>query len=314
MPPNPPTTTVTGPPSPALPGVDLVMAALRAIDISHVLVASGNIGSLRVADLRLGEATVDRLVVEGVSASVHAGSAFLQDVRILLELRLSVDWWYDIWVWDDSGSQGLGSLSFVIGIGNVAVPSLRDIDLAIPRATVTDASLNVAPIQNLDLGGAGFRGLRIDDTKLPASGFGLSGLQLGAVTVASVGAPDATARSLAIDEFAPRSPIRLPAVEVANIRVPSAQVPNVVSQGAVNIDNAQATRRGVSLDLGILGFTFWAAPVVDIHIGTLTLSNVSLSAGIDRLRVEDVSVPVTVRGVSDGDLRLEQLTVNQISI
>ena len=74
---------------------------------------------------------------------------------------------------------------------------------------------------------------------------------MGAVTVASVGAPDATARSLAIDEFAPRSPIRLPAVEVANIRAPSAQVP-------------------------------------------------SLFAGIDRLRVEDVSVPVTVRGVSAG--------------
>ena len=92
------------------------------------------------------------------------------------ERRLSVDWWYDIWVWDDSGSQGLGSLSFAIGIGNVAVPLLRDIDLAIPRATVTDASLNVAPIQNLDLAGR-LRGLRIDDTQLPASGFGLSGLQ-----------------------------------------------------------------------------------------------------------------------------------------
>lgn len=311
MPPNPPT---TAPASPALPGVDLVMAALRAIDISQVMVASGNIGSLRVADLRLGAATVDRLVVEGVSAGIHAGSAFLQDVRILLELRLSVDWWYDIWVWDDSGSQGLGSLSFGIGIGNVAVPSLRDIDLAIPRATVTDASLNVAPIANLDLGASRFADLRLEDTRLPASGFGLNGLQLGAVTVASVGAPDATARSLAIGEFTPDNPIRLPAVEVANIRVPAARVPNIVSQGAINIDNAQATRRGVSLDLGVLGFTFWAAPVVDIHIGTLTLSNVALSAGIDRLRVEDVAVPVTVRGVSAGDLRLEQLTVNQISL
>jgi hypothetical protein len=297
-----------------LPGAGLVLAALRAIDISQVLVASGSIGSLRVADLRLGEATVDRLVVEGVSASVHAGSAFLQDVRILLELRLSVDWWYDIWVWDDSGTQGLGSLSFGIGIGNVAVPSLRDIDLGVPQATVTDASLSVAPVQNLDLGGASLRELRLDDTKLPASGFGLNGLQLGGVSIDSLGAPDATTRSLGVGEFKPRGPIRLPAVEVANIRVPAAQVPNVVSQGAINIDDAQATRRGVSLDLGILGFTFWAAPVVDIHIGTLTLSNVSLSAGIDRLRVEDVSVPVTVRGVTAGDLRLEQLTVNQISI
>ena len=96
--------------------------------------------------------------------------------------------------------------------------------------------------------------------------------------------------------------------------MPAAQVPNVVSQGAVDIANAQATRRGVELDLGVIGFTFWVAPVVDIHIGTLTLTNVSLSAAIDRLRVEGVSLPVTVHGVSAGDLRFEHLTVNQISI
>jgi hypothetical protein len=314
MAPAPTTTPVTGTVPPLAPGADLVLAALRAIDISQVLVASGSIGSLRVAELRLGEATVDRLVVQGVSASVHAGGAFLEDVRFVLELRLSVDWWYDIWIWSDSGTESLGSLSFGIGIGNVLVPSLRDIDLSIPSATVADASVTVAPVRNLDLGGASFRDLRVDDTKLPASGFGLNGLQLGAVNIASLGAPDATARSLGIGAFAPRGPLHLPAVEVANIRVPAASVPNVVSQGAVNIDDAQATRRGVRLNLGILGFTFWVAPVLDIHIGTLTLSNVSASAGIDRLRVEGVSVPVTVQGVTAGDLRLDTLTVNQISL
>ena len=147
---------------------------------------------------RLGDATVDRLVVQGITARVHSGSAFLQNVRFLLELKLSVHWWYDIGLWSDSGDQGLGSLSFALGIGNVAVPSLSDINLAVPSATVTDASLNVSPVQNLDLGSAGLRDLRVDDTKLPASGFGLSGLQLGAVSVASLGAPDATARSLAV--------------------------------------------------------------------------------------------------------------------
>ena len=305
--------TIAAPPG-SLGVANLALTALRSIDISQVLVGAGGIGSLRVQDLRLGAATVDRLVVEGISASVHAGSAFLRNVRILLDLRLSVDWWYDVGLWDDSGSQGLGSLSFAIGIGNVAVPSLRDIDLAVPRATVTGASLNVAPVQNLDLGGADLRGIRADDVKLPGSGFGLDGLQLGAVTIASLGAPDATVRAVAVEEFTPRAPIRLPAVEVGNIRVPAAQVPTAVSQGAINIDDAQATRRGVSLNLGVLGFTFWAAPVVDIHVETLTLSNVALSAGIDRLRVEGVSVPVTVRGVSAGGLRLEQLTVNQISL
>jgi len=305
-----PTVAITPPPNLA----DLVATALRSVDISQVFLGGGTIGSLRVQDIGIGAATVDRLVVQGITAGVHSGSAFLQNVRILLELRLSVHWWYDVGLWSDSGDQGLGSLSFALGIGNVAVPSLSDINLAVPSATVTGASLNVAPVQNLDLGSAALRDVRVDDVKLPASGFGLEGLQLGAVTIASVGAPDATARSLSVAELAPSGALRLPAVEVGNIRVPAAQVPNITSQGAVDIANAQATRRGVELDLGVIGFTFWVAPVVDIHIGTLILSNVSLSAAIDRLRVEGVSLPVTVHGVSAGDLRFEQLTVNQISL
>jgi len=54
--------------------------------------------------------------------------------------------------------------------------------------------------------------------------------------------------------------------------------------------------------------------VFDIHIGQLTLTDVTAAASIDRLRLEDVSAPVTIRGVLLGDLQLEQLTVNQISI
>ena len=300
--------------TPPLGVADLALTALRSIDIARVLVGAGTLGTLRIQDIGIGAATVDRLVVQGINAGIHAGSAFLQNVRILLELRLSVHWWYDVGLWSDSGDQGLGSLSFALGIGNVAVPSLSDINLAVPSATVTGASLNVEPVRNLDLGSASLRDVRVEDVKLPASGLGLTGLELGAVTVASVGVPDATARSLSVAELTPSGALRLPAVEVGNIQVPAAQVPNVTSMGAVDIANAQATRRGVELDLGVIGFTFWAAPVVDIHIGTLILSNVSLSAAIDRLRVEGVSLPVTVHGVSAGDLRFERLTVNQISL
>jgi hypothetical protein len=242
-PPGPGPTLAITPPQAV---VGLTLNALRSIDISQVLVGTGTIGSLRIQDIGIGAATVDRLVVQGITAGVHSGSAFLQNVRFLLELKLSVHWWYDVGLWSDSGDQGLGSLSFALGIGNVAVPSLSDINLAVPSATVTGASLNVSPVQNLDLGSAGLSDVRVDDVKPPASGFGLNGLQLGTVSVASLGAPDATARSLAVGQLAPSGPLRLPAVEVGNIRVPSTQVPNVVSQGAVDIANAQATRRGSS--------------------------------------------------------------------
>ena len=116
----------------------------------------------------------------------------------------------------------------------------------------------------------------------------------------------------------PEQPPRIESFALAgwmeNVRIPAAQIPNVVSQGSVDIEDAQATRRGVSLSLGLFGFTFWVAPVFDIHIGKLTLSDVIAAASIESLRLEDVSAPVTIRGVRMGDLQLEQLTVNQVSI
>jgi len=300
---------------PAPSTADLITAALRTIDISQIAVVSGTAGSLGVERVELGEATIDRLVVQGVSASIQAGTTLLQDVRFVLELRLSVDWWYDFgWLGSGGDTVNLPSLSFGLTLGNVLVPSLDDINLTVPSATVNDAGAAIAPISNLDLGGATFRDMRVDDTELPSAGFGLAGMELGAVTIDKVGLPATTSRALRVGHFTPNAPLHLPAAEVTGIEIPAAQIPNVVSQGAVDIEDAQATRRGVSLSLGLFGFTFWVQPVFDIHIGQLTLTDVSASASIDRLRLEDVSAPVTIRGVTMGDLQLEQLTVNQISI
>ena len=301
-----------GPPPSA---ADVIARALRTIDIGQIGVVSGTAGSLGIDRIELGEATIDRLVIQGVSASIQAGATWLQDVRFVLELRLSVDWWYDFgWLGSGGGTVGLPSLSFGLTLGNVLVPSLDDINLSVPSAVVNDAGAAIAPIANLDLGGASFRDLRVDDTQLPSAGFDLSGMSLGAVSIDSVGFPAAASRRLSLGHFTPDGPLRLPAAEVTGIQIPSAQIPNVVSQGAIDIEDAQATRRGVSLSLGLFGFTFWVAPVFDIHIGQLTLSDVTAAASIERLRLEDVSAPVTIRGVRMGDLQLEQLTVNQVSI
>jgi hypothetical protein len=294
---------------------DVIARALRTIDIAQIGVVSGTAGSLGVDRIEVGEASIDRLVIQGVSASIQAGTTLLQDVRFLLELRLSVDWWYDFgWLGSDSGTVGLPTLGFGLTLGNVLVPSLQDINLSVPSATVTDAGASIAPITHVDLGAARFRDLRVEDTQLPSAGFGLSGMDLGSVTVDNVGFPASTSRRLTLGEFTPDAPLRVPVAEVTGIQIPSAHVPNVVSQGAVDIENAQATRRGVSLSFGLFGFTFWVQPVFDIHIGQLTLSDVTAAASIARLRLEDVSAPVTIRGVRMGDLQLEQLTVNQVSI
>jgi hypothetical protein len=301
--------------APAPAPADVIAQALRTVDISQIAVVSGTAGSLGVERIEIGDAVIDRLVVEGVSASIQAGTTMLQDVRFVLELRLSVDWWYDFgWLGSGGDTVNLPSLSFGLNIGNVLVPSLDDINLSVPSATVNNAGASIAPITALDLGGATFRDLRVNDTRLPSAGFGLSGMDLGAVSIATVGFPAASSRRLGLAHFSPNAPVRLPAAEVTGIEIPSAQIPNVVSQGAVDIEDAQATRRGVSLSLGLFGFTFWVQPVFDIHIGQMTLSNVTAAASIQRLRLEDVRAPVTISGVMMGDLQLQELTVNQISI
>lgn len=310
----PDTTHATLSSSATLQLADLLSDALRTLRISQVLVGSGAIGSLGVGNIELGEATIDRLIVQNASATLQAGSAFLQNVRFALELRLSVEWWYDIKIWDDSGTNDLGSLSFAMNIGNVSVPSLHDISVAIPQATVNGAQAHIEPVVNLDLGSATFSDVKANGTELPSAGFGLTGLGLGSVTVSEIGVPGTSTKSATVAEFKPRNPLHLPAIEVTGVQVPSTNVPQIVSTGAVNVQDAQATARGVSLNLGVLGFTFWVTPVVDLSIEALTLSDIALALAVDKLRVEGVSAPLVVKGVSIGDLALEQVTVKQISL
>ncbi|MGH6920862.1 MAG: hypothetical protein ACREJ0_24530 [Geminicoccaceae bacterium] len=200
---------------------DVIARALRTIDIGQLGAVSGTAGSLGVDRIELGEATIDRLVIQGVAASIQAGTTWLQDVRFVLELRLSVDWWYDFgWLGSGGGTVGLPSLRFGLTLGNILVPSLDDINLSVPSAVVNDAGAAIAPITNLNLGAARFRDLRVDDTQLPSAGFGLSGMDLGAVAVDNVGFPAAVSRRLSLGELTPDGPLRLPAAEVTGIEIP----------------------------------------------------------------------------------------------
>jgi hypothetical protein len=60
--------------------------------------------------------------------------------------------------------------------------------------------------------------------------------------------------------------------------------------------------------------TFIATPVLHLQIGELVLSDLSASASIGAVQIRGVSTPVTVRGVRLGELTLDQLSVDQISI
>lgn len=292
----------------------LVGAALRRVHVPRLRAATGSAGAMSIGRLTLGDATIDRVIIQGVSASIATGRMLLEDVRSVLDLDVGVSYHVGVGLVSASGSPSV-TLSFPFDIGTVDVPDMEDINLAIPSATVNDAEVEVQPIHNLNLGGARFSGLEMEDADLPAAGFGLSGLTLGPVELTGVTVPAVSVSQVSIDEFAPDQALTLPATEVRNINLPDVDAPRVSSVGAVDIENARASRRELTLvDIGILRITLFAEPTLHIHIGALTLNDLSASSVIDRIRLEDISAPITVRDITLGDLMLEEITVNQVTV
>ncbi|MBD3185144.1 hypothetical protein GF312_22885 [Candidatus Poribacteria bacterium] len=290
---------------------DIIAVVARKINIMQLAAASGTIRDIDIDKVVLGEAKIDKLILQNTTAGVHSGNAFLQDVKILLELKLSLDWWIDIWVYDDSGTENLGSLWFPISVGNVQVPSLENIDLTIPSLSVEDVNANIKPITNLDLGGGSFDDLDAKETTVPADGFQLSGLGLGNFNLSNVNVPRTSTKEAKIERFQPNSDLVLPGAAVSQLQVPAASADNIQSD-AILIDGV-ATKRGISVNFGIFGFTFWVQPVAHMSIGSMLLQDVTLSANIDQAMIESISVPIDIRGIVLKDVELRQINVNNIS-
>jgi hypothetical protein len=291
---------------------DLFAALVKKINVAQVLAKSGKVGEVSVGEISIGDVVVDKVTLTDTSANLKSGSAFLQNVDMTLELKFKMHWWYDIGIYSDSGDENLGSLGFAMNIGNVQVPSLEDIQLEIPSVSVNNLNAQFSPIKNLNLGAAGFTKLKVDDTTLPSAGFTLNGLATGALTLSGLGAPEVSSAKASIDEFKPAQTVVLPGAKLTGLAIPSTAIPNV-SSGDFGLD-AQASSRSISVDFGIFGFTFIVTPVVHMRIGAMTLQSLSLSANVDQAAVENVRLPVSVRSILLKSLKLEDVSVTNVSL
>lgn len=291
---------------------DLFLALVKKINIAQVLAKSGKVGEVSVGEVTIGDVVVDSVKLQGTSADLKAGSAFLQGVGMTLELRFKLHWWFDIGIYSDSGNEDLGSLWFSMNVGNVAVPSLQDIHLEIPGVSVDNLHATLAPIQNLNLGAAGFSKLKVEDTTLPSAGFTLNGLALGALSLSGLGAPKVESAKASIEQFAPTQTVVLPGAKLSGLSIPSTAIPNVSSDDFA-ID-AQASSRSISVDFGIFGFKFIVTPVVHLQVDAMTLQGLSLSANVGQVAVQNVRLPVSVHSILLKSLSLEDVSVTNVSL
>ncbi len=290
---------------------DLVGPALKRVEISQIMAQSGTAANIGVGRIELGQATIDRISISGMTAGLNAGQTLLEGVRGVLRIR--VDFNFSVFGFDRHRRR---EFRFNFNVGTVVVPQLEDIEVSAPGAVLSDTQVEVRPVDDLDLGGAQFRDLRIDGTDLPAAGFALNGLGLGEVRLSGVEVPATFTDSVLVGSFTPDNPLRLPDTVARNIRLPDIEVPRVSSTAPIHIPDITPTDLSLSMgvDLILLSVNVTVTPVIDLQMASLTINDISAAASIRQIALEDISAPVTLRNLRLGELELHEVTVNQITV
>ena len=289
-------------------------AGAHKIDVAQIRAASGQIGDVKIDNITLGSAHIGRLVLSGTSVNLRSGSAFMRNVRTVTELKFALEWWYDVFLDSDSGTENLGSLFFPVNIGDVAVPALTNIPLSIPNVTAANIATNIAPINNFGLGGGSFAGVDAANASLPADSFQLGGLGLASLGIESVGVPRTAVANANIQEFRPNGNVVVPEVRLGPLQIPSASVADIRATAAINMDAIASRRSLPEFSLGIAGFTLSVTPIVHVSIGSMLLSGVTASASVNQATVQNVSVPVNVRGIHLKAINVGQIDVSDIRL
>ncbi|WP_210526897.1 hypothetical protein [Rubellimicrobium arenae] len=298
--------------------VQQLQAALRRrITVDSIAVAGGRSASVHVGRIEVGEASIENVTIEHFSSRVTCGSALLRNVRAILELHFEARWAYDLkWFGSDQGVKRLGSKAKTIPLHEIRIPVLRDIEVEVPTVEVSDITASVLPVTDVALGAAGFTGLAIERTRLPSSGFQVSGVGFASFEISHLGLPDADSAQLTIDSFRPEAPLRLPDIAIGNIDIPEVAIPDVGSPEPVTLLDIQTeTFEAPVFKIGeFFKVHFVVEPVLHLQIGELVLSELRANASIGALRIKELSTPVSLQGVRLGDLTLGQLSVDGLHV
>lgn len=286
---------------------------MTQINIAQAAGASATVADIKVDEIVLGGVTIGQLSLQGASLDIASGSAALQNVRIVITLDFQFNWWINLGFFSDSGSADLGSMSFALDLGNVSIPSLGNIPLSVPNIALASLNAAFAPISSIDLGGGNLAGIAVTNMTLPKDGFTLSGLGFGAISVASIQVPEATAAQISIQDFHPNASIVLPSATLGPIQIPSAAAADVATTSPVSFNGA-ASQQALSVSLGVLGGSINVTPTAFVSIGSLQLQGVALTGTVAQAILQNIGVPIDIHGFTMNSIDIAKVTATNITL
>jgi|GEM_PF-540013 len=286
--------------------------ATRQLTLDSVGVNSASLNNVEISQVQLGSASIGGIRIENVDARLEQSSAFLQNVRSLLELHFTLEWEVDLgWIGHWGDTNDLGSIDIPVDLGNINIPDLDNIALDIPQVDIPAAMAAMQPINNLQLGTFSLSGMDVNKATLPAAGLTLTGMGVGEVGISSLSVPGATTQAIKLASAAPALDVVLPGATVHNLTIPQTSIPTITS-GAFDTD-ATASAKSLTVNLGILKLTLKVTPTVHLDVGAMAISDAQLSASIGAVSVTDIHLPVSVQGLTASSLDAHGITVNKIT-
>ena len=295
----------------------LAAAAVRHFSVDTIEALCGSSASLDIHRVALTDSGVDSVQVEGLTTKIECGAAVLHDVRAILELNFTAHWHYDLkWLGIDSGIKVLGSKANTIELHDIQLPMLEDFEFEIPEVVVDDVSVEIDPLSNVHLGGSDLEGLEISGTDAPSDGFSLTGIDIGNLELRGLKVPGTRTHSVRVDSFKPVDSVSLPMINLGPIDIPSVDIDDLASDGAVSVMGA--TLEAIEAPIFKLGDVFRIKLVVDpvlhLQIGSLVLADLQASARIDSVAAQDIRTSLCIEGLSMEDLKLERASVDRAAL
>lgn len=285
----------------------------KKVRIDQVNIQSGATTNIDIDKILLGTATINHIKINGLSADLRNGEAFLKDVRTVIELNFSIEWKIDLgFIGSWSGNDALGSISIPFTVGNLSIPALNDIQLYIPTIDIPGINALMAPIDNLHLGNTKITGIAASATELPNLGFALNGLGVGSASVTGINIPNTNTKKATIQDVSPENHILLPQASLRELEIPETRVQDIASPAFGT--TVVASDRKLTADFGILAVTIKVTPTVHLNVGSMTISDVDLYAMANEVNLENISLPVSVRGIKIDNIDLKEINVNQITL
>lgn len=284
----------------------------RQIAIEQVSLGDGTLKGVQVDKLRLGSASISQIEVLNTKADLKQSSARLNQVRGILELGFSLKWEVDLgWLGSWGGTDDLGSLDIPLPEENLNIPDLGDVQVDIPKIDIPSVVAKMAPINNLLLGDFQFSKAQLDKLTLPGAGLSISGMGIGSLSLSSLNLPGVDGASLSLQKAAPTADLELPGASLSNLKIPDVDMPSITSGSFGTV--AEASTRSITANLGILKVTLAVSPVVHLDIGSMSISDAKLSASIEELVLNGISLPVSLEGISASGLDLNDVKVEQVT-